>query len=156
MDNEKCYYVSDTYLCPNCEEYCKFHCPCDNEVKRKYQKMKEEWEEEEKKEKEEIKRINRIITGNHRKQFESTMRFDLVNYMEEKAVNKALMEGTIPTPKGANWKAIQKKYNLPDPIRIDSVQSKVKLPPGWTIKVDKIDVRKLSIMDLLTVKLYII
>ena len=75
------------------------------------------------------------------------MKFNLVNYMEEKAVNEALMKGTIPTPSGDNWKAIQKKYNLPDPIKVDSVQSEVKLPPGWTFKVNKRDVRHMTIMD---------
>lgn len=58
---------------------------------------------------------------------------------EKQAVLAALKASRIPTPSGASWEAIQTHYSLPPPVRADNVQSKVTLPPGWTVKKDPND-----------------
>jgi hypothetical protein len=58
---------------------------------------------------------------------------------EKRAVEDALKASRLPTPNGNGWDAIKKFYSLPDPEPVDRVQSKVTLPPGWTIKKDPSD-----------------
>ena len=58
---------------------------------------------------------------------------------ERQAVAEALVESRLPTPEGEEWKAIQKFYNLPEPTKLDNVQSKVTLPEGWTVTRDSSD-----------------
>lgn len=55
---------------------------------------------------------------------------------EKAAVAEALVVSRIPTPSGENWEAIRAHYQLPEAVVVDKVQSKVTLPPGWTIVLD--------------------
>jgi hypothetical protein len=54
---------------------------------------------------------------------------------------------TIPTPSGPEWEALKTRYGLPDPAKVDTVKSKVTLPPGWSIRTSKDDPRHKSVVD---------
>lgn len=59
---------------------------------------------------------------------------------EKAAVQEAMHNQRLPTPKGSDWEAIRQYYSLPEPVQVDSVQSTVVLPPGWSVDTDPDDV----------------
>jgi len=58
---------------------------------------------------------------------------------EKAAVKEQMAAGRIPTPDGKLWDAIVAHYGLPSPVKVDSVQSTVTLPPGWKIRANPSD-----------------
>ena len=59
------------------------------------------------------------------------MSSDLIMAGEKYAVDVALKNSQMPTPRGDVWRTIKEHYKLPDPQRIDNVLSMVTLPAGW-------------------------
>lgn len=74
---------------------------------------------------------------------------ELIMREEKDHVKESVAQSRMPTPKGRLWNAIKNYYSLPDPVKFDKVQSKVVLPPNWTIGVDPNDPygRQTTILD---------
>jgi hypothetical protein len=58
---------------------------------------------------------------------------------EKAAVKEQMAAGRIPTPDGYDWAMISAFYELPPLVKMDNVQSRVTLPPGWKIRADPSD-----------------